>query len=161
MNVEHIYISKWSDVASCVWINLQIKLTDFDDLMFQSLCLFTYPVALPEVCHYRRTQTPRWIQTSSWQRNLEQINEKKCKLSYVLHWTSVHCWVHLVARKHSSRMRTARLQTISALLATRCQHKGVKQGPQVNRFEQVSGVNHQMSLPGWSCPELGGVRFPV
>ena len=41
-------------------------------------------------------------------------------------------------------MHTARLPNIHASVATRCQHWwGV--GPQVNKFEQVFGLGHQMS----------------
>ena len=138
-----------------IFTNKVNRFSWFDISTFQSLSSFTYPVALPEVYHYGRAQTPRWIQTSSWQRNLEQINEK-IERSYVVHRTSVHCWVHKVTRKHSSRMRTARWPTICALVATRCQHQGAKQDPQVIRFEQVSSVGHRMSLAGRPGPELGG-----
>ena len=49
----------------------------------------------------------------------------------------------ILTRKHSSRMRTTRLPTICALVATRCQYWW-GMGPQANKFEQVS----QMSLAG-------------
>ena len=47
---------------------------------------------------------------------------------------------------HSSRMHTARLQTVHVSVATtRCQYcDGV--GPQLNKFEQVSSDDHQMSV---------------
>ena len=41
-------------------------------------------------------------------------------------------------------MCIARLPTTRASVATRCQHCG--EGPQVNKFEQVSSLDHQMSL---------------
>ena len=55
-------------------------------------------------------------------------------------------------RKHSSRMRTARLETVHApilLATTRCLFMGeVGEGPQMNKFEQVSSDHHQLSLTG-------------
>ena len=50
-----------------------------------------------------------------------------------------------MTRKHSSKMRIARLTTTHAL-STRCQYW--QRGPQMNKFEQVSSVGHQMSLAG-------------
>ena len=53
----------------------------------------------------------------------------------------------MVTRQHSSRMRIAHLPTILALVAaTRCQYWWGRVGPQVNKFEQVSHDNHQMSV---------------
>ena len=43
-------------------------------------------------------------------------------------------------------MLTARLPTIHALVATRCHYW--YGGPQVNKFEQVSSDDHQISLAG-------------
>ena len=48
-------------------------------------------------------------------------------------------------------MRIAHLQTVCALVATRSQY--FVEGPQVNKFEQVSSDGHQMSL-------AGGAGFP-
>ena len=51
------------------------------------------------------------------------------------------------ARKHSSRMRTARLPTVRASAATRCHYQLGEWGyPQVNKFELVSRDDQQMSL---------------
>ena len=44
-------------------------------------------------------------------------------------------------------MRTAHLPTIHASVATKCQ-LCLGGGPQVNKFEQVSILGHQMSLAG-------------
>ena len=65
-----------------------------------------------------------------------------------------------IARKHSSRMRTACLPTIHASVATSCQHDFEQVsssghsmslaggGPQVKKFDQVSSLDHRMSLVG-------------
>ena len=49
-------------------------------------------------------------------------------------------------------MRTARLETVHApilLATTRCPFMGeVGEGPQMNKFEQVSSDHHQLSLAG-------------
>ena len=50
------------------------------------------------------------------------------------------------------------LPPICALVATRCQHLGI---PQVNKFEQVSGLGHQMSLAEVSWGSLYGVGGEV
>ena len=58
-------------------------------------------------------------------------------------------------KQNSSRMRTVRLPTTCVLVATtRCQYRwGI--GLQVNKFEQVSSDDHQMSVAGrkgYPCP---------
>ena len=58
-------------------------------------------------------------------------------------------------------MHTARLPTIPASVATKCQYWWGVASPQVNKFEQVSGDSHQISLAGglgWEvpCPTSGG-----
>ena len=46
------------------------------------------------------------------------------------------------------RMRTARLQTVhSSMATTRCRSGG-GQGPQVNKFQQISIVGPQMAVAG-------------
>ena len=62
----------------------------------------------------------------------------------------------ILTRKHSSRVRTARLQTICVSVID---HQMLlpgegEGGEQVNKFEQVSNVVHQMSV-------LGGPRSDV
>ena len=54
--------------------------------------------------------------------------------------------LYLVPRTHSSRTYTARLLSVCAWVATRCQYHG--KGPQVNNFEQISSDDRQMSLEG-------------
>ena len=49
-----------------------------------------------------------------------------------------------ITRKHSSWVRTARLPTIHASVATRFQHQWW--GPQVNKFKHVSSCGHRVSL---------------
>ena len=54
-------------------------------------------------------------------------------------------------RKHSSRMRTVRLETVHASVSvtnTRCHSV---RGPQMDKLEQVSSDHHQMSPVG--CPK--------
>ena len=50
------------------------------------------------------------------------------------------------------------LPTVCVLVAARCQNQW--EGPQVNKFEQVSSDDHQMSLAGtglgWGDPMSGG-----
>ena len=65
-------------------------------------------------------------------------------------------------------MRTSPLPTVRVSVATtRCQYQGV--GPQVNKCEQISSDDHQMSVTGGGgsrCPGLmsiwgkGGGRCP-
>ena len=53
-------------------------------------------------------------------------------------------------RKHFSRMRTVRLETVHASVSVtniRCRSVG---GPQMHKLEQVSSDHHQMSLVGMS-----------
>ena len=58
-------------------------------------------------------------------------------------------------RKHSSRMRNARLPTVRVSLATRCHYQLGEWGyPQVNKFEQVSRDGQQMSLVGGEVPQV-------
>ena len=64
-------------------------------------------------------------------------------------------------------MRTARLPTVCVSVATiRCQYHGVGGVcPQVNKFQQVSNDDHQMSDGGRSPVVMsseggGGIRFP-
>ena len=45
-------------------------------------------------------------------------------------------------------MHTARSPSVHATVATR------GGGPQVNMFEHVSYLNHQMSLAGGRCPQM-------
>ena len=46
-------------------------------------------------------------------------------------------------------MITARLPTVRVSVATtRCQHQWGRVGPQVNKFEQASSDDHQMSVAG-------------
>ena len=49
---------------------------------------------------------------------------------------------------HSSRMCNSPLPIICVSVATRFQHQ---RGPQVNKFEQIYSLGHQMSLPGGLC----------
>ena len=65
-----------------------------------------------------------------------------------------HGWMR---RKHSSRMRTARYHTIRA--SPPDANTGMGQGPQVNKFEQVSSLGHQMSLSRDSCMVGRGVAL--
>ena len=60
------------------------------------------------------------------------------------------------ALRHSSRMCTTRLPNVCVLVATtRCQY-------QVNKFEQVSSDDHQMSVTGGGSPGLMfGVPYHV
>ena len=58
---------------------------------------------------------------------------------------------HTLTRKHSSRMHSARLPTVGASVAIRCQYQWTRGGPQANKFEQVSSDDHQMSLAGGQC----------
>ena len=46
-------------------------------------------------------------------------------------------------------MHTARLSTVLASIATRCQH--LVGGPQVKKFEQASSLGHQMLPPDAPC----------
>ena len=50
-------------------------------------------------------------------------------------------------------MRTTRSSTMCAS-ATKCQHVGGGEGPQVNKSEQVSNLGHQMLLAGG--PSMAG-----
>ena len=53
-----------------------------------------------------------------------------------LHKSMVTTWIQHFKRKHSTRMRTSRLETMYALVTiTRCRYEG---GPQMNKFEYVS-----------------------
>ena len=47
-------------------------------------------------------------------------------------------------------MRTARVPTVHASVATRCQYWCSGGGPQENKFEQVFSDGYQMSLAGGS-----------
>ena len=51
----------------------------------------------------------------------------------------------IITREHSSRMRTAHLQTVHVSVATTRCHSG---GTQVNKVYQVSSDHNQMSLAG-------------
>ena len=54
-------------------------------------------------------------------------------------------------RKHSSRLRTAHLDTVCASVSvdtTRCQWREGGAGPPMSKFECVSSDHHQMSLAG-------------
>ena len=54
-------------------------------------------------------------------------------------------------------MRTARLQTICESVAiTRCH---LREGPQVNKFQQVTSVTHQMSLLGLFLKNITAILF--
>ena len=59
-----------------------------------------------------------------------------------------HQHKYLSTRKHSSRMRIARLQTVRASVATTTPDVTREGGPQANKFEQISSVSHQMSVAG-------------
>ena len=68
-------------------------------------------------------------------------------------------------RKHSSRMRTSRLPTVRASVGTRYQYyEGpYSKVPQVNKYEQVSSLGHQVSVPvgwGWAGGLFSGVPCP-
>ena len=52
----------------------------------------------------------------------------------------------MITRSHSSRMHTARLPTIRALVAIRCQYWW--RTPQINKFEEVCSDGCQVSLVG-------------
>ena len=67
------------------------------------------------------------------------------------HDTNTIKWNHVKTRKHSSRMRTAHLPTICVSMATtscKCRRKWRGEYPRVNKFEQISSDDHQMSVAG-------------
>ena len=65
--------------------------------------------------------------------------------------------LRVVTRKYSSRMCTAHLPTICVSVATtRCQYWW-RVGPQLNKFEQVSSDDHQMSVAGEGISPMSGV----
>ena len=67
-------------------------------------------------------------------------------------WTP-YCYNETISetRQHFGRMRAIRLPTVRVSVATtRCQCCGGG-GPQVNKYEQVSSDDHQMSMGGWGA----------
>ena len=62
-------------------------------------------------------------------------------------------------RQHSSRMRTAHLPTVCVSLGDQVHGRGV--APQVNKFEQVSSDDHQISVAGEDSSQGGLPRSAV
>ena len=65
----------------------------------------------------------------------------------------------ILTGQHSIRMHTTRLSTISvSVAATRCQYCGRGICHEVNKFEQVSNGDHQISVAGGraSRPHVNG-----
>ena len=67
-------------------------------------------------------------------------------------------------RIHSSRIRTVRSPTVHALVAIYEMSTPGEGGPQVNKFEHVSGLGHQMPVPGevpvrWVGSGQGGTLY--
>ena len=84
---------------------------------------------------------------------------KQCELAYmtqpatVVNTVSLHPAIQGTGktRRHSSRMRSARLPTVRiSVTTTRCRYQWEGVGPQVNKFEQVSSDDQQISLVGGS-----------